>query len=273
MRLLGLALALGAVLGEEDALGGSPDFDVMLLGDSRVFAVALDVERPALGLQILRPDFDLGSLLDLVAHPPSRFDGFRELGEALGVERVRAVEELEPGLVEVNDGDAFELQAVLRQSLGGGRLDPLGVVLTLFVQALERHLCGGGAERRCEPAFKQLSRTFGVEGPATEGLRRAAHLLAGRADANEEIGDDVDAHPILGDEALCLSSRHLDAHHVHADRSQLVQDGNDESAAADHHLLPAEPGSDKGGLLGRTPVEPAQQVDGDHHDDRQNDQP
>ena len=146
----------------------------MLLRESRVFAFALDVERPTLRLQILRPDFDLRSLLDFVAHSPARFDGFRELGQALGVEGVGAVEEFEVGLVEVDDRDAFELQAVLRQALGGRRLDALGVVLTLFVQFLERHLRGGCAKRRGEPAFEQLARAVGLQGPATERLRRAA---------------------------------------------------------------------------------------------------
>ena len=51
LRLFGLALAFGAVLGEFDALGGAADLDVVLLGDARVFAVALDVERRGAGLR------------------------------------------------------------------------------------------------------------------------------------------------------------------------------------------------------------------------------
>ena len=121
LRLFRFAFAFGAVLGQFDALGGAADFDVVLLGDARVFAVALDVERAALGFEILRPDLNLRALLDLVAHAPARFDGFRELGQALGVERVRTVEELKAGLVKVDDRDAFEFETVLRESLGGRR--------------------------------------------------------------------------------------------------------------------------------------------------------
>ena len=202
LRLFALALTFGAILGQFDALRGAADFDVVLLGDARVFAVALDVERAALGFEILRPDLNLRALLDLVAHAPARFDGFRELGQALGVERVRTVEELETGLVKVDDRDAFEFEAVLREPLGGGGLHALGIVLSQFVQVFEAHLRGGGAERRGEPALEQLPRALGIERAPPKCLGGAAHLLAGRADTNEEVGDDVDAHPVLGDQAL-----------------------------------------------------------------------
>ena len=141
------------------------------------------------------------------------------------------------------------------------------------MQVFETHLGGGGAERRREPALEELPRALGIERTPAKRLGGAAHLLAGRTDANEEVGDDVDAHPVLGDQALRLAARHLDPHHIHANRHDFVQDRNDEGAAADDDLLAAESGPDEGGFLGRTPVEPAQQVDSDHHDDRQNNQP
>ena len=126
----------------------------MLLREPRVFALALDIERLALGLEVLRPDFDLRALLDLVAHAPARFDRLRELGQALRVEGVRAVEELKAGLVEIDDRHALELESVLRQAFGRGGLDALGVVLPQFVHLLERHLRRGRAQRRGEPAFE-----------------------------------------------------------------------------------------------------------------------
>ena len=176
LRLFGLALAFRAVLGEFDALGGAADFEVVLLGDACVFAVALDVERAALGFEVLRPDLDLGTLLDLVAHAPARFDGFRKLGQALGVERVRTVEELKASLVEVDDRHAFELETVLSESLGCGGLDAFGIVLPEFVQVFEAHLGGRGAERCGEPAFEELPRALGVECAPAKRLRRTNSL-------------------------------------------------------------------------------------------------
>ena len=102
-------------LASSHALGGAAHFDVVLLREPRVFALAIDVERLALGVEILGADFDLGALLDFVAHAPARFDRLGELGQALGVEGVGAVEKFEIGLVEVDDRDALEFEAVLRE--------------------------------------------------------------------------------------------------------------------------------------------------------------
>jgi len=76
LRLLALPLPLGAVLGERKALRGAPNFDVVLLRQPCVFAFSLNVERLPLRIQILGPDFNLGTLFDLVAHAPARFNRF-----------------------------------------------------------------------------------------------------------------------------------------------------------------------------------------------------
>ena len=213
----------------------------MLLREPRVFALALDVERLALRIQILRPDLDLGALLDLVAHAPARFDRLGQLGQALGVERIGAVEEFEAGLVEVDDGDAFEFEAVLgepfaRRRPSRARRSPAAARAAPRVSFARRR---SEAPRRTGPRSVP-ARPSGLQRAPAKRLGGAAHLLAGRADANEEVGDDIDAHSVLGDETLRLAARHLNPHHVHADRRDVVQDRNDECAAADDDLLAAE---------------------------------
>src|SRR5271169_5219655 len=82
-RLLALLIAKSAISGEFDALRHTAHLDVMLLRQTRKFALAVDIQRLALGVEILGPDFDLRALLDFISHAPARLDGFRELGQAL----------------------------------------------------------------------------------------------------------------------------------------------------------------------------------------------
>ena len=111
--LFAFLIANGAVAGEFDPLRRAAHLDVVLLRESRIFAFAVDIERLALRVEVLGADFDLRALLDLVAHAPARFDRLGELGQALGVEGVGTVEEFEMGLIEIDDRDAFEFEAVL----------------------------------------------------------------------------------------------------------------------------------------------------------------
>jgi hypothetical protein len=70
-----------------------------------------------------------------------------------------------------------------------------------------------------------------------------------------------------------FAARHLDAHDVHVDRRDFVQHRNDKGAAVDHDLFTQEAGADESGLLGRSAVEPAQDVDENDDGDRYADQP
>ena len=177
-RLLALLIAKSAISGEFDALRHTAHLDVMLLRQTRKFALAVDIQRLALGVEILRPDFDLRALLDFISHAPARLDGFRELGQALRIEGVGAVEEFEVGLIEVDDRDALELEAVLGETFERHRLYPMGVVLTLFVHLLERHLRGDGSQGRSEASFQQFARAFGLQRQATQSLGGVADGFA-----------------------------------------------------------------------------------------------
>ena len=66
--LLAFLIANGAVAGEFDALRGAAHLDVLFPREPRLCALALDVERLALGIEISFANFNLGALLDLVAH-------------------------------------------------------------------------------------------------------------------------------------------------------------------------------------------------------------
>ncbi len=182
LRLFGLAVALGAVLGEFDALRGAAALDVVLLREPRIFGLALDLERLALRVEILRADLDLRALLDLVAHAPARLDHLRELRQALGVEGVGAVEELEVGLVEIDERDAFEFEPVQRRAPRSRRRAPCSAIgLPLLVQFLQRHLRGGGAHGGGEAAFQQIAQAVRLQRAPAERLRRARHRSRGRS--------------------------------------------------------------------------------------------
>ena len=123
-----LALLLGADLGRRDAdarigpflfdlgeLRGAPDLDHTGLIEARIFEVAIDLQRPLLGLVVAQLDVDTRLVLDPVAKPAARLDLLGELGQPLGVEGVRRVEDADVGLVEARQRGVLEFQAVRRQ--------------------------------------------------------------------------------------------------------------------------------------------------------------
>ena len=112
---LGLGLALGALARELGALLGAAELDLALLLEPGLLAGALDGERLLLGLEVARADRDHRALLDVVAQRAALLDVLDERGQAFGVEAVGGVEEFEAGLVDVDDGDGFELEAVARR--------------------------------------------------------------------------------------------------------------------------------------------------------------
>src|SRR3546814_19097181 len=63
------------------------------------------------------------ALLDVVARLTAGLDGLDELGQALSIEAVGRVEELQVGLVEIGDRDRLQFQAGPRQRVGSARLD------------------------------------------------------------------------------------------------------------------------------------------------------
>ncbi len=124
--------------------------------------------------------------------------------QALGVETVGGIEELEIGLVEIGDGDGFQLEAVLRQRLSGGRLDAGDIFPALLVHLLHGHLGGDGTEGRHELTRKKRVQPLGLECAPAERRGGDRHRLASRLHADIEVSLDIDAHPIAGDQGAAL---------------------------------------------------------------------
>ena len=205
-------------------------------------------------------------LLDVVAQLAALLDVLDQPRQAFRVQAVRRVEEMKVGMVEIGDRDGFELEAVLRQRRGGGLLDPRDIVAALLVHLLHRHFGGDRAQGGDEFARQKGVQPFGFERATAEGGGGDRNRLAGRLHADIEVGFHVDAHPIARDQRVAFLAHDLHRQHVHVDRRVIVDEGQHESAAVDHHPLAEEAGAHEGGFLRGPVIEPVDHID-DHHDD------
>ena len=270
---LPLGLSFGALAGQLGALLGAAELDLALLLDAGNLAVALDVERQALGLQVARPDADGRVLLDIVAQPPPLLDVADELGQALGVEAVGGVEELQRGLVDIAHRHALQLQPVGREVALGHLRDARHVGRPALVHLGHAHLGRRRAERALELACQHVVQAFRPQRAPPERGRRAPDRLARRGHADVELRIHVHAHPVAGDERLLPAPFHRDRQRGHGHRRDVVDHRQHERAPVDHHLLAHEPGAHEGRLLRRAPVEPAQERIGDRDRHDRHDQP
>ena len=193
--------------------------------------------------------------------------------QAFRVEGVRGIEIFEAGLVEIDDRHAFELEAVQRQQLRAKLANLRRIFAAALVHFLQRHLRRDRAHRRGELAFQQLAQPVRLHGALSQRLRGGGDQLTAGADAHEELADYIDANAVLGDQRHLLLAPHLDPHHVHVDWRDLVQNRDHEGAAVHHHLLAEKSGAHERDFLGRTPVQPLQDIDGDRDDDGDDDEP
>ena len=270
---LGLGVAQRPLARQLGALDGAADLDVALLVEAGGLALALDVEGLLLGLQVAGADADHRVLLDVVPELAAVLDLADQLGQAFGVEAVGGIEELQVGLVEVGERHGLELEAVLGQCLGGGGLDALQVGAPLLVHLHHGHLGGDRAQRRDELAGQQRVQPLLLHGAPAQRRGGQRHRVPRRRDAHVEVGVDVDAHAVLGDERVVLGARHAHLQHVHVDRRDVVDDRQHEGAAVDHHPFAHEAGADERHLLGGAPVQPVDQIDDDRNRDDRHDQP
>ena len=204
LRLFGFGLAQRALARDLGALQGAAHLDVALLFEPRGLALALDVERLAFGFEIAGADLDHRILFDVVAQLALGLDVLHQLGQAFGVEAVRRVEEFEVGLVEVGDRDRFQFEAVLRQRLGGRRLDARDIFAALLVHLLHGHFGGDRAHRGHELAGQQRVQLLRLQRAPAERRGGDRDRLARRLHADIEIGLDVDAHAVAGDDGVLL---------------------------------------------------------------------
>ena len=271
--LLGLALPGRLDAGDLCALVGAQGFQGALLVQACVFALLFQLEGLLFRFQILAPDRDHGRLLDIVAQLAARLDRLDQLGQALGVEPVRRVEEFEIGLVQIGDRDRFELEAVPGEIHSGPIRNVAHEFATPLVHLVQRALGRDGAQRADELARKQLCQPVGLQCAPAERRRRCGDRFLLLQNPDEELGLDIDAHPVAGDDRFFPGAGDGNAHHVQVDRRHLMDDRQDQRPAVDHHLFAAETGAHKGDFLGRAVIQPVEQID-DHHDgDDRHDEP
>jgi len=210
------------------------------------------------GLEILLGDCDLCVLLNLVPLLGAELRRFGEPGQALGVESIVGVEELLLRLVEAGQRHALQFEPVLHQILGDRVLHALDEVLPLVEQLLHRHRHRGGAQRVDEFVLDQLLQRFRIERARTQGLRRVGDALDGRDAAHEKGDDDVDAHPVLGEQAVRPRAMHFELQRVHVDPDQLVKDRQADSTTVHHDFLAAQSGAHKRPVLRGSLIEARQ---------------
>ena len=267
LRLLGFLVPSRPVPGDRGALLGAADGDLLLLGEAGVMALLVDVQGELLGLQVLVADLDEGVLLDVVAALLARLDLLGEPRQALGVEGVGGIEDADVGLVEAGQGDRLHLQAVMGQDVLDQLLDPAHVLAALLLHLVHAHARGHVAQGIDEAALDQLLQGLGVHGPPAERLRRRGHGVPVRADPQVELGHHLHPHAVPGDERRGAAAPHFDPLGLHAHQGDVVDDREDQCAAAQDHLLATEAGAHEGDLLRGALVEPVEQVDDDRDED------
>ena len=273
LRLFGLGLAQRALARHLGALQRPAHLDVAFLVEAGGLALALDLQRLTLGIEVAGADLDHRILFDVVAQLALGLDVLHQAGQALGVEPVRRVEIFEVGLIEIGDRDQLQLKPVLGERFGGGGLEPRDVFAALLVHLFHGHFGGHRTYGRDELAGEQGVQLLGFERAPSERRGGDRDRLAGRLHADVKVGLDVDTHAVAGDHRVMLGPNDAHRQHVHVDGRVVVNERQHEGAAVDHDAFAEQTGSHKGHFLRRTVVQPVHDVDDDgDHDDR-NDQP
>ena len=180
LRLLGLGFAQRALARHLGALQRAAHLDVAFLVEAGGLALALDLQRLALGIEVAGADLDHRILFDVVAQLALGLDVLHQAGQALGVEPVRRIEIFEIGLIEIGDGDQLQLKPVLGQRLGGGGLEPRDVLAALLVHLLHGHFGGHRADRGDELAGEQGVQLLRLQRAPSERGGGDRDRLAGR---------------------------------------------------------------------------------------------
>jgi hypothetical protein len=107
LRLFALLIPQRPLAGQVKPLGCTADFDLALLFKPCIFAVTVDFENPALGVQVLVADIDQRLLFNLVAHLAAGFDALGQGSQALGIEGIGGVEEFKMGLIQIDNRHRF----------------------------------------------------------------------------------------------------------------------------------------------------------------------
>ena len=268
---LAAALRGGLLLRDVGLARGPRGLDLALLGDRRLLLL-LGEEQPALGgVELALVHRDLGVRLDRRAF---LLVGRDDLGEAPHAERVEGVvlvERVERGLVQPGEGDRFEPEAVLGEVLAQHPAHVGGVLRAFVLQALHA-VAGRHREHRVhELPFQRLRELGRAEGLAGQRLGGRRDPLLGRLDPDVELRPDVDPQPIPGDHRVRPEPLDLELRGPHVDLGHLVQERERETAAVEHHPLPAETGAHQRPFAGGLAVVAIEKEDAQTREHEQDD--
>jgi len=273
LGLFSLSVAGRALARQLGPLHGTTNLDISLLLETRGFALAFDIERLALSLEVAGADLDHRLLLDVVAQFPLLLDFLDDARQTFGIEPVGRVEVLQVRLVEVGDRDRLQHEPVLLHHLLGGIADPLDIGRPLLVHLLHGHLGGHGTQSRDELAGEQGIELVGLKRASAERGRGERDRRLIRLDADVEFRIDIHPHPVARDQRILVGARHRHPQHVHVHRRDVVDDRQHKGATVDHDLFAEEAGADERHFFRGTPIEPVHQVDDDRDHDHRHDEP
>ena len=136
---------------------------------------------------------------------------------------------------------------------------------------LHGHRGGDDSHRIDKSALDDIPQLIRRSSAIAKGPCGERDLLAGRYDTHEKLGDHIDSHLVLGDQRTLADAANVHRNGVHVHERDVVNDRNDQGAAADHDLFAARTGAYECLVLGRVAVEPMQQINADRDQDRQQD--
>ena len=244
----------------------------ILVGAGEGFLL-LDLEEVELSLELLLADRHRGPLFG-VMHPAPRVRG--DLGDdlqAFRVEDVVGVEELLATLLEGDDGDLLQREAVGVEALDHARLHGLREALAVLVQLVQGLGRGVAPQRAHDLRLQEVSHLFGVEGALPEAPRGREQLVLAAADVGVELRDHVDADLVGSEHGLVARAAHDELDGLQGDPGHLVEHRQHRRAPAQAHLGAEEAGADEAHVRGRTLVHPDRDdVEDRDDDDREDDE-
>ena len=231
--------------------------DVALLRQFGLALGAFDRQRGLPRDQVLLRDIDLGGADDLVALLLAFLGDLGQGREAVGVEEIAGIEVLDVALVEPRQRNRFKLEAVVLDVGADRVLHRFDEGRALLLQLFEVHGGGDRAKPVDEFRFDQFAQFGGVIGAIAERLRGERDRRGIGFDAKVELGADVDAHAVLGDQRVRAAAGDFQPQRLQVHRGRGMENRKHDGAAVQNDFLSAEAGADIGFVTRRALVEPA----------------
>ena len=250
--------------------------DLPVLVGARERLLLLDLQELELRVQLALADGDGGALLGVV-HLAPRVGG--DLGDdlqALGVEHVVLVEELLGALLQGDDGDLLQREAVGVEALDHARLHRLGEGVAVLVELVQGLGGREAAQRADDLGFKEAADLLGVEGALAEAARGGEQILFAPADVRVELRHHVDPDLVGGEHRLIARPADDELQGLQRDPGDLVEHRQDHRAAAQADLGAEVAGADEPHVGGRPLVDPdrddVEDRDQDDHEEEEGNQ-